>query len=157
MSGVAQELVVEHHSIDERLADVVAGLDEGEVRAEAFRAAATELKHHIFVEEEHLFPPLRAAGMIPPVLVMLREHGEMWGVLEMIEGLLAAPSPDAAVLREACGRLMDQLDAHNLKEEQILYPAADQTLAPQDQESVSTALVDGDLPGDWRASMAPPR
>lgn len=155
MSGMAEGLLVEHHSIDERLAEFVAGLDAGEVRPAAFRAAATELKHHIFVEEEHLFPPLRAAGLIPPVLVMLREHGEMWGVLEAIEALLVATAPDVSALHAECARLMGQIEAHNAKEERILYPAADQTLAPQEQEAVSTALVDGDLPEGWRASMAP--
>jgi len=25
-----------------------------------------------------LFPPLRDAGMVAPVFVMLREHGQMW-------------------------------------------------------------------------------
>lgn len=154
MTGVAEDLVVEHHSIDDRLAEFVAGLEEGEVRTESFRASARELRHHIHVEEAHLFPPLRAAGMIPPVLVMLREHGEMWDVLDGIDRLLAQDEADVPALRAECARLVQQLEAHNLKEEQILYPAADTTLAPEDLERVSTSLVDGDLPDGWRAEMA---
>lgn len=154
MSGVAKDLEVEHHSIDERLAEFIAGLDEGEVRPEVFRASARELQHHIYVEEVHLFPPLRAAGMIPPVLVMLREHGEIWGVLDAVERLLAEDHPDIASLRQECGRLAALLEAHNLKEEQILYPAADESLATEDLEQVSISLVDGELPQGWRAEMA---
>lgn len=154
MSGVATDLKTEHHSIDERLAEFVAGLDEGEVRAASFRASARELRHHIYVEEAHLFPPLRAAGMIPPVLVMLREHGEIWHTLDTVESLLADDQPDVASLRRECERLAAQLAAHNLKEEQILYPAADESLATEDLEQVAISLVDGDLPEGWRAEMA---
>lgn len=154
MSGVAEDLVVEHHSIDDRLAEFVAGLDEGSVRAESFRASARELRHHIYVEEAHLFPPLRAVGMIPPVLVMLREHGELWDVLEAVDRLLADDQPDIPSLRRECDRLTGLLEEHNMKEEQILYPAADETLATEDLEQVATSLVDGDLPDGWRAEMA---
>ncbi|WP_338749113.1 hemerythrin domain-containing protein [Janibacter alittae] len=155
MSGVAEDLKTQHDSIDERLAEFVAGLDEGEVRAGTFRASARELRHHIHVEEAHLFPPLRAAGMIPPVLVMLREHGEIWGTLDTVDGLLADDRPDVTSLRRECDRLTAQLAAHNLKEEQILYPAADESLATEELDQVATSLVDGDLPEGWRAEMAP--
>lgn len=154
MSGVAKDLETEHDSIDERLAEFVAGLDEGEVRAEAFHASARELRHHIHVEEAHLFPPLRAVGLIPPVLVMLREHGEIWDVLDAVDRLLADDEPDASSVRRECGRLTAMLEAHNMKEEQILYPAADESLATDDLEQVSISLVDGDLPDGWRAEMA---
>lgn len=154
MSGVARDLEIEHHSIDERLAEFVAGLDEGQVRAEIFRASARELQHHIYVEETHLFPPLRAAGMIPPVLVMLREHGEIWGFLDAVERLLADDHPDLTSLRQECDRLAAALGVHNLKEERILYPVADENLATEDLEQVAISLVDGDLPQGWRAEMA---
>lgn len=156
MSGVAHELESEHHSIDDQLAEFVADLGEGKVSAEHFRAASTELQHHIHVEEELLFPPLKAAGMIPPVLVMLREHGEIWDVLDVIERLLADDQPDVPSLRQQCERLTAQLEAHNMKEERILYPSADSTLSPGDLDAVGQALVDGDLPDGWRAEMASP-
>ena len=44
--------------------------------------AMESLRRHIFLEEQLLFPPLREAGMIAPVLVMLREHGEIWQSLD---------------------------------------------------------------------------
>ena len=76
--NIAEILEEDHHHIDGRLATFVAGLDEGEVRPADFRASATALRRHIHAEEVHLFPPLRAAGMIPPVLVMLRAACRPW-------------------------------------------------------------------------------
>lgn len=155
MATIAEELEEEHHSIDARLADFVAGLDEGEVRADHFRDSAAELRRHIYVEELRLFPPLRETGMVPPVLVMLREHGELWGTLEAVERLLDYPTPDTSALRAECDRLAEQLDAHNQKEEVILYQAAVERLDPQTQEQVSIALVDEEMPAGWRCRLAP--
>lgn len=151
--SIARDLEAEHRSIDALLEQFVSGLDQ-EVRPELFRDSSRELRQHIYVEEAHLFPPLRAVGMIPPVLVMLREHGELWDVLETVDRLLADDQPDIPSLRRECDRLTGLLEAHNMKEEQILYPAADETLATEDLEQVATSLVDGDLPDGWRAEMA---
>lgn len=152
---IAEELEVEHRSIDTRLADFVASLEEGEVRATSYRDSAGELRQHIYLEEQWLFPPLREIGLIPPVLVMLREHGELWGTLETIDRLLDAASPDLDALREAGGRLGEQLDAHNQKEEAIIYRAAVEQLDPQTQESVAMALADETMPARWRCQLAP--
>ena len=153
--SIAEELEVEHRSIDARLADFVASLDAGEARAAAYRDSAGELRQHIYVEEQWLFPPLREIGLIPPVLVMLREHGELWGTLDEIDRLLDAASPDLDALRGACGRLGEQLDAHNQKEEAIIYRAASEQLDPQTQESVAMALADETMPDGWRCQLAP--
>ena len=75
----------EHQEIDAGLAAFVDGLDSDELRGAELDRAADALRRHIYLEEEFLFPPLRAAGMVPPVLVMLREHGEIWRTLEALE------------------------------------------------------------------------
>ncbi len=151
--GIAEILEEEHHRIDGRLAAFVAGLDEGEVRAADFHACATELRRHIHVEEVHVFPPLRAAGMLAPVLVMLREHGLIWDTLEQIDRILASETPEAGALRRECERMPQQLEAHNMKEERILYPAADQALDADALASVHAAL-DEEMPPGWRCEMA---
>ena len=151
--SIAQILEHEHQSIDGRLAAFVAGLDEGEVRADDVRASAAELRRHIHVEEVHVFPRLRQAGMIPPVLVMLREHGLIWDTLDGIDRLLSDDAHDVAALRTQCDRLTEQLEAHNMKEERILYPAADDTLDADGVASVEAALRD-EMPPGWRAEMA---
>ena len=86
---------------------------------------------------------------------MLREHGELWGTLDEIDRLLDAATPETGALREACGRLGEQLDAHNQKEEAIIYRAAAEQLDPQTQESVAKALADEAMPDGWRSQHAP--
>jgi hypothetical protein len=74
----------EHHEIDAGLEAFLAGLDCGQTRTQDLTHAVEALRRHIYLEEAFLFPPLRAAGLIPPVLVMLREHGEIWRTLDWI-------------------------------------------------------------------------
>lgn len=148
---IAEDLHAEHRSIDARLEEFVSGLDH-QVRAGLFREFARELRQHIYVEELHLFPPLRAAGIIPPVLVMLREHGQMWTVLDEIDRQL--DGGDVVELRRLCEILIGMLGAHNDKEEAILYSAAVEVLDRQTQEDIANALVDESLPEGWRCEMA---
>ncbi|CAM4092183.1 hemerythrin domain-containing protein [Janibacter anophelis] len=150
--SIARDLEAEHRSIDALLEQFVSGLDE-EVRPGPFRDSARELRQHIHVEEAHLFPPLREAGIIPPVLVMLREHGQIWTVLDEIDAHLD-DEPDPAELRRLCEMLTDMLGAHNDKEEAILYRAAVEVLDPVVQEQISNAMVDDTLPDGWRCEMA---
>lgn len=149
--SIARDLEAEHRSIDALLEQFVSGLDQ-EVRPGPFRDSARELRQHIYVEEAHLFPPLRAAGIIPPVLVMLREHGQIWTVLDEIDAQLDEPDP--AELRRLCEMLTGMLGAHNDKEEAILYRAAVEVLDPAVQEQISNAMVDDTLPDGWRCQMA---
>src|SRR5689334_16040396 len=51
----------EHRDIDEALARFAAGLPADEWRLDTLRAAAATLRRHIYIEEEFLFPALRAA------------------------------------------------------------------------------------------------
>lgn len=150
--SIARDLKAEHRSIDALLEQFVSGLDE-EVRPGPFRDSARELRQHIYVEEAHLFPPLREAGIIPPVLVMLREHGQIWTVLDEIDAHLDDAS-DPAELRRLCEMLTGMLGAHNDKEEAILYRAAVEVLDPVVQEQISNAMVDDTLPDGWRCEMA---
>ena len=149
--SIARDLEAEHRSIDALLEQFVSGLDQ-EVRPGLFRDSSRELRQHIYVEEAHLFPPLRAAGIIPPVLVMLREHGQIWTVLDEIDAQLDEPDP--AELRRLCEMLTGMLGAHNDKEEAILYRAAVEVLDPVVQEQISNAMVDDTLPDGWRCEMA---
>ncbi|HEY3459830.1 MAG TPA: hypothetical protein VGL52_03315 [Casimicrobiaceae bacterium] len=46
------------------------------------------LRRHAYVEHEILLPPLMKAGLVMPVLVMKREHAQMW---PLIVGSIALP------------------------------------------------------------------
>lgn len=115
---------------------------------QALADAIHALRRHIYAEEELMFPALRDAGVVGPVLVMLREHAEMWPLLDTVEQ--SAADDDVPALREACASLLDLLARHNPKEEAILYPQADTLLDPAAASVLRQLLVSGDLPTGWR-------
>lgn len=47
------------------------------------------LRRYIYLEEAFVFPPIRKAGMIMPIFVMTREHGELWRTTDFLADLLA--------------------------------------------------------------------
>ena len=59
------------------------------------------LRRHIYLEEDFLFPPLREAGLVMPILVMIREHGDIWQAMDGVAELLDNNAPNDAVI-EAC-------------------------------------------------------
>ena len=77
----------EHRQIDGGIEAYLAGLD-GTADPEPLRAALDGLRRHIYLEEEFLFPPLRSAGLMGPIFVMLREHGQLWTSMDSVDQLL---------------------------------------------------------------------
>jgi iron-sulfur cluster repair protein YtfE (RIC family) len=150
---LAEALQREHREIDGGLARVAAGLPDGELRLEPLSRVVTGLRRHIYLEEEFLFPPLRAAGMVMPVFVMVREHGEMWKALDALEAELGARK-DLASLAGLCRELGTLEDAHNPKEEQILYPQADGVLTATANTGLRTLLETGRMPHGWVCEAA---
>ncbi len=145
--SLATALEREHREIDEGVEAFLA--DAGD--KEALTRAVYALRRHIYLEEEFLFPPLREAGLVGPVLVMLREHAQMWRTLDALERELGADDDAAG---ETCRDLTLQLQNHNLKEEKILYPQADQILAAPATERLRTFIASGRLPDDWVCELA---
>jgi hemerythrin-like domain-containing protein len=145
----------EHHEIDAGIEAFVRGLDAGAARGEDLSRAVAALRRHIYLEEEFLFPPLRSAGMLAPVLVMLREHGEIWRSLDAIDGIDVDQDPAAAA--KVCAQLLDLLSAHNAKEEPIIYPQGDKVLSPEAQSDLGTFIDTGEMPRDWVCAQAVPR
>lgn len=110
------------------------------------------LRRHIYVEEEFLFPPLRQAGLAGPVMVMVREHGQMWPLLDRLDQLLTAGPTNLAgsVGRELPGRLA----GHNRKEERILYPQADELMSAAERTELADQLATAQVPRDWVSAGA---
>lgn len=146
---LGEVLEADHHAIDAYFATYAASLDAGEVDREALASGLRALRHHIWVEEEYHFPPLRSAGLMGPILVMLREHGEIWDLMDRIEA-----APEGPVAREAWARLRAVLEAHNMKEEHIVYPHGDEVLNDADAADVRDALVNDTFPQGWVCAMA---
>ena len=86
------------------------------------------LQRHILWEEEILFPLFeQKTGMTAggPTQVMRNEHSMIKSFLAQIHDLVQLQSPETD---DAERKLLETLSAHNIKEEQILYPAIDSSL-----------------------------
>jgi len=143
----------DHHRIDEHFARFAASLAEGPVDVEALGAGAAGLRHHIYVEEEHHFPPLQRAGLVGPIMVMLREHGQLWDLLDALESRVREQA-DPETINVTWQDLEHRLADHNRKEEQILYPAGDDVLDAEVTADVLDELRSGDTPPGWVCRMA---
>lgn len=141
--SVATVLEREHHEIDEGIEAFTAAPSD----PKPLMSAIDALRRHIYVEEEFLFPLLRTAepGLAAPVSVMLREHAQIWTTLDELEAELQLGSGS---VRELCEELVAQLENHNLKEETVLYPRADDALLPE-ADQLRTHLDSAELPEGW--------
>jgi regulator of cell morphogenesis and NO signaling len=142
----------EHHEIDAGVEAFLDALSLEETREQELTGAVEALRRHIYLEEKFLFPALRAAGMIPPVLVMLREHGEIWRTLDAIQA--SDPERESDGLRQRCAHLLDLLTSHNAKEEPIIYPQGDAVLSDQAKRDLREFINSGHIPEGWSCAQA---
>ena len=147
--SLAQTLQGEHEEIDAGIAAFTASPGDRQPLTRAIRA----LRRHIYLEEEFLFPLLCEAepALAAPVFVMLREHAQIWATLDTLE---REPAPGTALL--LCRQLTVRLLHHNLKEEKILYPRADDVLPPAVAGRLRAFLGSGELPEGWVCVKARP-
>jgi regulator of cell morphogenesis and NO signaling len=145
---LAAALEREHHEIDDGIEAFLVGRREGRGDLDALVRAVEALRRHIFLEEEFLFPPLRDAGLVAPVFVMLREHGEIWRTLDTLETQLHTAGDDRSDV-ETCELLLAQLERHNSKEEAIIYPQADAALSAAADAGLRAFLAAGRIPKGW--------
>jgi regulator of cell morphogenesis and NO signaling len=150
---LATALEREHREIDGGIEAYTAALATGTSDAGPLLRAMNGLRRHIYLEEEFLFPPLRAGGLMVQLFVMVREHGELWKTMEALDASLAANAA-SDVLLEACTTLLAQLDKHNTKEEPIIYPQADTVLTEEAAAQLSSFLDSGTMPEGWVCQKA---
>ncbi len=124
---VSEFLGSDHRRLDaifRKTGELVAAGSFAEASA-SFAEFASGLSRHIDMEETILFPFFEArTGMTAgPTAVMRREHVEIRRLLAAISAALAGS--DGAAFTAARGPLLEILEAHNQKEEGILYPLSD--------------------------------
>lgn len=152
IGSLAVALEREHREIDEGIEAFSAGPADATRDRRVLARAIQALRRHIYLEEEFLFPPLRTAGLVAPVFVMLREHAQIWVTLDALERDLAAGvATDGLAL---CHQLAVQIQHHNLKEERIIYPQADEVLTASASEQLRAFLDSGELPEGWVCEKA---
>ncbi|MBU0752094.1 MAG: hemerythrin domain-containing protein [Gammaproteobacteria bacterium] len=126
------EVLHHHHKhCDELFADAEAAALKGdwEVGGEGFARFRGELLAHFSTEEEVLFPAFEAAtGMSGgPTQMMRFEHSQMRELLEQMQAALEQRGRDA--FAGAAETLLVLMQQHNMKEENILYPMCNRTVA----------------------------
>lgn len=150
---LSQALEREHREIDGGIEEYSAALGRGDADPAPLRRAMEGLRRHIYLEEEFLFPPLKDAGMVMPIFVMTREHGELWDAMDALDALLADGTASGTI-QKACRELLAKLDNHNSKEEPIIYPQADAVLGPEAAAQLHAFLDSGRMPDGWRCEKA---
>ncbi len=125
---ISDFLECDHRRLDELLPEVERMIDQSAWAnaRERFAEFSCGLNRHIDAEEQILFPTFeRLTGMTSgPTVVMRAEHAEIRRWISLVAATLDAQ--DVAGVKHAIGQLKESLGAHNMKEEQILYPMADQ-------------------------------
>jgi regulator of cell morphogenesis and NO signaling len=151
--SLALALEREHREIDRGIQAFLVGQADGRAQTEPLTHAIDALRRHIFLEEEFLFPPLREAGLVAPIFVMLREHGEIWDALDVIATEMGAGAARSTV-DETCRALLAQLERHNSKEEPIIYSQADAVLTAAASAGLKAFLAAGRFPEGWVCARA---
>lgn len=134
MSNASQFLTQDHRTCDTEWIDVEAAADRGDVAATraAFDTFDKAMHRHFEFEERTLFPALESAtGMtgFGPTTVMRNEHEQMRRVLTSMSAALE--KGDTRGVLDQGDTLLMLVQQHNIKEERILYPMADQRLGGQ--------------------------
>jgi hemerythrin-like domain-containing protein len=133
MTTISDFLAPDHKRCDNLFAAAESAVSQGDWGAAAaeFRSFQDALLHHFAMEEQVMFPAFEAAtGMTQgPTAVMRSEHRQMTVLLNLMADTLARKNRDG-FLGDA-DTLLIVMQQHNLKEEQMLYRMADQTLAGQ--------------------------
>jgi iron-sulfur cluster repair protein YtfE (RIC family) len=132
-----------HREIDEGIAAFTAAPSDRQPLADAICA----LRRRIYLEEEILFPLLYLAepGLAAPVFVMLREHAQIWALLDALECGLGGGAAGLAPIRQLKSHLLQ----HGLREERILGPYADEALSTAEADRLRAFLDTGELPDGW--------
>jgi len=147
----------EHREIDGGIGTFIRGATTGAPDDASLLRALAALRRHIYLEEAFLFPPLRDAGLMMPVMVMEREHGQLWDLMDVLGEQLSGQHDAGAApadLMSACTGLLELLDRHNAKEEPIIYPQADATLDDEATASLQGFIASGTLPEGWVCARA---
>lgn len=130
MTDISHYLTQDHEHCDNLFAEAENAVSASDwPRAgERFTAFMQATLRHFKCEETILFPEFEARTGMPggPTQVMRLEHEQMRNALEGMAAAVAGHDARAYLgLSESLLMLMRQ---HNLKEERILYPMADQAL-----------------------------
>jgi regulator of cell morphogenesis and NO signaling len=143
-ASITRHLAADHTRLDDLFANARRCVGAGDfTRARAaFKDLTDGLAHHIAIEERFLFPVFDArVGMRGPTTVMEHEHRRIEQLLGSISLALEASAGDSFATGAA--ELAALLQAHNTKEERILYPRTDAALSEAERAELVAVLQRG--------------
>lgn len=135
--GILEMLGEDHRRCDNLFAAAETAADSGDQdkTVELFSCLELGMERHFSMEEEGFFPEVNQRMGFNgggPVAVMLEEHQQMRGMLLRMAGALEeANLDDYLAASETMLFLMEQ---HNMKEEQMLYPMAEDAFSADMEE-----------------------
>lgn len=133
------DLMTRDHVYCDELFAAAEGAPQGDAARAAWSDYVASMHRHFDAEEATLFPALEraAGGSLPPVRVMLMEHGQMRELFAEIDA--AASRGDWDEVSGLAQTLLVVMEQHNLKEQNVLYPMADRLLG--DGSSLASRLA----------------
>lgn len=131
-AGLAGFFAQDHADCDARWADVEELLDTADIDSArpAWQKFDTSMRQHLAMEEDILFPAFDARsgmGGGGPTAMMRMEHQQMRGLLDQIGAAMEAGDTEEAM--DIGDTLLMLIQQHNVKEEGMLYPMAENMLA----------------------------
>lgn len=135
-----------HRQLPRLLAAVVKELSDGRVASisVALSQLARQIRLHVRVEEEPLFPKLDLCERKPlaSLTTYLREeHGSILDLLGKADDAFA--HQDCALTAVSLGQLRVLLRSHHSREERLLYPTADRLLSDASKIEIVARLEAG--------------
>ena len=130
---ISQFMTQEHRDCDTGFAKAEQLVADGkwEEAEQAFMEFANDTLRHFKREEEELFPAFEAqtGSAEGPTQVMRYEHEQVKGLIGKLAEAVESQDRDAYL--SLCKSMMILLQQHNMKEEQMLYPMAQQHLSAE--------------------------
>jgi hemerythrin-like domain-containing protein len=131
--GEIDELIDEHRELMTIMATLQRDVDDPDADLQGLlNQLETELAHHTDREESGLFNVLRQIE-VPAQYMGSFEHDH-----SHLVDLIHAAQRD----RDSVGALLNSLESHMAREENDMFPAAEQLLGPAEWETVEAAVAD---------------
>jgi hemerythrin-like domain-containing protein len=126
-----QVLSGQHRACDQELVKIEQAAHKADWAGarQAAKVFIEDTEAHFRFEEQVLFPALESATPMAagPTSVMRSEHSQMRDLFGELQD--ASEKRDASQLADAVETLLLLMQQHNMKEENVLYPIADQSLS----------------------------
>jgi len=139
--SVTEYLSWDHDRLDALLESVRSAVErrDWDAARRYFHDFQGGLDRHIRLEEEILFPRFeQSTGRTDPTAVLRREHGRIRAALDLLARAL--DQGEGREFRVGLASLLTVLPDHNVKEEQVLYPATDAALSEDECRALTTRL-----------------